>query len=391
MTDTHPPRTGLGLAVAAAAMLVVAGGGAFWYATQRNAAANPEAPADMTVSVGAETCDPRDITVPGGNRSFRIVNASDRPIEWEILDGVMVVAERENIAPGFRQTLTVQLAPGDYAITCGLLSNPRGTLHVTPSDEAAVAASEVTLRKFLGPLSEYRVYLVLQSAKAVKAAEALREAIAAGDLAAAQAAWKAARIPYRQIEPLASRMADLENAIDPNAVYLAGQEGDPGFTGYHRLEYGLFGQNSTDGLAPVADRLVADLTDLSARLKAVEIDPALLIGLPGAMAGQLATAHVPAGENRYAGNDLDELQASLDGIGKLTGLLRPVLAGVDPGLEGDIGAAQDKAERDLASLKQGDAWPAYDQVTDDRRQQLAGSLTALQTALDRMQPVIGIN
>ncbi|WP_207100832.1 iron uptake system protein EfeO [Paracoccus shandongensis] len=390
MTHT-PSRAGLGLAVAAAAMLAVTGGAAFWYATQRNAAANPEARADMTVTVGAETCDPQDITVPGGNRSFQIVNASDRPIEWEILNGVMVVAERENIAPGFRQTLTVQLAPGEYAITCGLLSNPRGTLHVTPSDEAMVAASEVTLRKFLGPLSEYRVYLVMESARAVKAAEALRDAIAAGDLAAAQAAWKAARIPYRHIEPLASRLADLENAIDPNAAYLAGQEDDPGFTGYHRLEYGLFGQNSTEGLGPVADRLVADLADLSGRLKGMTLDPALLIALPGAMAGQLATAHVPVGENRHAGNDLEELQASLDGIGKLTGLLRPVLAGVDPALEGDIAAAQDKAEQDLAGLRQGGAWPSYDQVPGDKRQALAGSLAALQTALDRMQPVIGIN
>ncbi|WP_347137483.1 iron uptake system protein EfeO [Paracoccus sp. SSK6] len=390
MTDMQP-HAGLGLAVAAAAMLAVAGGGAFWYATQKSAAAGRDAGADMTVSVGTRTCDPSTITVPGGRRSFQIVNASDRPIEWEILDGVMVVAERENIAPGFRQILTVQLVPGDYAITCGLLSNPRGTLHVTPSDEASAAASEVTLRKFLGPLSEYRVYMVMQSNAAVKAAETLRDAIAAGDLTAAMAAWKAARIPYRHLEPLASRISDLENAIDPSAAYLTGREDDPGFTGYHRLEYGLFRQNSTDGLGPVADRLVADLRELSARLKAMELDPALLIALPGAMAGQLATGPVPAGENLYAGNDLEEWQASLDGIGKLTGLLRGVLAGVDPALDRQIGAAQDKAEQDLASLKQGDTWPPYDQVPDDRRQQLAGSLSALQAALDKLQPAIGIN
>lgn len=386
-----PSRAGLGLSVAAAAMLAVAGGGAFWYATQKNTAANRGATADVTVSVGTKTCDPSDITVPGGNRSFQIVNASDRPIEWEILDGVMVVAERENIAPGFRQILTVQLAPGDYAITCGLLSNPRGTLHVTASDEAAQAASEVSLRKFLGPLSEYRVYLVMQANAAVKGAKALRTAIAAGDLPGAQAAWKAARIPYRHIEPLASRLSDLENAIDPNAAYLAGREEDPGFSGYHRLEYGLFGQNSTDGLVPVADRLVADLQDLSARLKAMELDPPLLTALPGAMAGQLATAHVPGGENLYAGSDLEEWQASLDGIGKLSGLLRSVVAGVDPDLDGDIAAAQARAEQDLAALRQGDAWPPYDQVPADRRQRLAGSLAALQTTLDRLQPVIGID
>ncbi|WP_295046678.1 iron uptake system protein EfeO [uncultured Paracoccus sp.] len=387
---TPPSRAGLGLATALSALLALAGGGAFWWATQRDAAADRPA-ADMTVSVGDRTCDPARITVAGGKRSFEILNASDRPIEWEILDGVMVVAERENIAPGYRQTLTVQLAPGDYAITCGLLSNPRGTLHVTASDEAAAAASQVTLRTFLGPLSEYRVYLVMQANAAVKTAQALRTAIAAGDLTAAQAAWRAARIPYRHVEPLAARLSDLENAIDPNAAYLAGRESDPGFSGYHRLEYGLFRQNSTEGLLPVADRLVADLEDLSARLKTVKLDPALLTALPGAMAGQLATAHVPAGENLYARNDLEELQASLEGIGKLSGLLRPVAAGVDPGLDRDIGAAQAQVDHDLAALRQGDGWPPYDQVPDDRRQHLAGSLTALQATLDRLQPVIGID
>lgn len=349
-------RPALGLAVAAAAMLAVAGGGAFWYATQKTAA-DRGAVADITVSVGTKTCQPADITVPGGHRSFQIVNASGRPIEWEILDGVMVVAERENIAPGFRQTLTVQLAPGDYAITCGLLSNPRGSLHVTASVEASVAASRVTLRKFLGPLSEYRVYLVTQTTAAVNGAKALRDAIAAGDLPGAQAAWKAARIPYRHVEPASWRVSDLENAIDPDPAYLAGRESDPAFTGYHRLEYGLFGQNSTEGLLPIADRLVADLQDLSARLKDMALDPALLAALPGAMAG----------------------------------LLRPVVAGVDPGLDGDIGAAQARAEQELAVLKQGGEWPAYDQVPADRRQHLAGSLTALQAALDKLPPVIGID
>ena len=79
----------------------------------------------------AEACEPNELTVPAGRRSFEIHNRSDRPVEWEILDGVMVVAERENIAPGLKSTLEARLRPGDYDITCGLLSNPRGGLHVT--------------------------------------------------------------------------------------------------------------------------------------------------------------------------------------------------------------------------------------------------------------------
>lgn len=382
------PSNGLYLAIAGAAVLVAAGGVAFWYATQQTAGS--QTAADQLVTVNATTCEPNAITVPGGRRSFEIVNASDRPIEWEILDGVMVVAERENIAPGFRATLEVQLRPGDYAITCGLLSNPRGTLSVTPSDEAAVAASEVTLRKFLGPLSEYRVYLVMQGNAAVKAAETLREAIASGDLEAARTAWRDARLPYRRIEPLAYRFSDLEERIDPRAAYLEKREQDPGFTGYHRLEYGLFARNSTEGLQPFADALVADLKELAGRLKQAPLDPGLLIEMPAESALQLAQAQVPKGENLYAGNDLQDLSAGLEGIAKLSDLLRQVVAGVDPALDTVIGQDLEAAQAQMqATAAQGHA--TYGDVPRAEREKLSAALTQLSESLRKLQPAIGMN
>ena len=381
---TGTPSRMIYLAIAGSACLVALGAGAFWYATTRQPA--QASAADRLVTVDARSCVPNEITVPGGRRSFEILNSSDRPIEWEILNGVMVVAERENIAPGFRTTLVADLAPGSYEMTCGLLSNPRGRLIVTASDEATTAASEVTLRKFLGPLSEYRVYLVMQGNQAVKKAEALRDAVAAGDLDAARAAWREARLPYRRVEPLAYRLSDLENAIDPHAAYLAGREEDPAFTGYHRLEYGLFQQNSTDGLQPFADRLVEDLKTLSARLKEMPLDPQLLIALPGDMAQQIATGQIPEGENSYAGNDAEDLAASLEGITKLTDLLGQVTASVDPALDEEIGQALQKSRDGVAAL--GDV-ASYAEVPAATRSALAQDLLGLADSLSRLQPVIG--
>ena len=65
------------------------------------------------------------LTVQPGKTVFKIKNASSRAIEWEILQGYMVVEERENIIPGFVQNLTATLMPGEYGMTCGLLSNPQ--------------------------------------------------------------------------------------------------------------------------------------------------------------------------------------------------------------------------------------------------------------------------
>ncbi len=134
-------QVGLALAV----LLLLAAGAAFYYASRvSDKARHANADGKIRVAINARNCEPNELTVPAGRSVFEIVNQSDRTVEWEILDGVMVLEERENIAPGFRQMITAKLAPGEYQITCGLLSNPRGKLTVTPS--AVSEAERVSCR-----------------------------------------------------------------------------------------------------------------------------------------------------------------------------------------------------------------------------------------------------
>jgi iron uptake system EfeUOB component EfeO/EfeM len=141
-------------------------------------------------------------------------------VEWEILDGVLVIEERENIAPGLSQVINATLNPGDYAITCGLLSNPRGKLHVTPTAESeAKAKARPSMVAFIGPLSEFRVYLSSQSNALIKAVEALSQAISSGDLAQAQALYVPAREAYQRLAPAAQRLGELDNTLNARADY----------------------------------------------------------------------------------------------------------------------------------------------------------------------------
>ncbi len=381
------PRA-LRFAVPAAAALAVAGGVAFYAASQMRGA--PSDPGAIQIALTAKACEPNELTVPAGKRSFAILNRSDRPVEWEILDGVLVVAERENIAPGLTSALDVRLQPGDYAITCGLTSNPRGVLHVTADGATDQPGKTPDIRAFIGALSEYKVYLILQSGEMVSAAKALAAAIQAGDLAQARALYAAARAPYKRIEPAASRFADLTNAINPVADYLGGREADPAFTGYHRIAYGLFGGGDTAQLPAVVDRLVADLSELKTRLGAVKLAPADLADSAARIAGQLADGRIAQGEDRYAGTDLADIAANLDGIGKLVGLLRPVVNVAAPGAMAAVDAKFAAATQALSALKQGDAWPAYDTVSASQRKALADVFKALAEALGAVNGAIGI-
>ena len=160
---TAPSARLMYLGVAGAAGLVLVAGAAFYFATLKTH--GEMSSGAVQVAITSKACEPNAISVLAGERTFEIANKSDRPVEWEILDGVMVVAERENIAPSFKQTLKVRLAPGDYEVTCGLLSNPRGTLRVGHSEEANATPARATMRNFQGR------YRNINSTSAAKAAQ----------------------------------------------------------------------------------------------------------------------------------------------------------------------------------------------------------------------------
>lgn len=384
------PSSGLMyLGVAGAAALVLIGGAAFYIATK--ATRHDKAETAIAVAVTSKACEPNALSVPAGETTFEILNTSERPVEWEILNGVMVIAERENIAPSFKQTLKVRLAPGTYEVTCGLLSNPRGTLHVTPSQEAGVQPAKATMRTLLGPLSEYKFYLGRQSAAAARDAKELAAAIKAGDLAKAQVLYIAAHQPYKRIEPVVYRFSDLQNTIDPVADYFEKRDEDPAFIGYRRIAHGLFVTKSLDGLGPVADRLVADLTTLDERVKAMKVTPEVLIDTAANFTTQLSRDRLPAQKNDGTETEISDLEANLDGIGKIVGLLMPVVTPVNPNLAQKIDATFAATKDEVAKQKSDAAAASQASADSSKRKNLAAAFANLADALNELPSAIGIN
>lgn len=387
-----PPRA-LRWAVAGSVIVMIAAGGLFYYASQLAAAKRKVHGNEVTVTIHPHSCEPNALTVPAGFNSFRIVNASERAVEWEILDGVLVVEERENIAPGLSQVINATLAPGDYAITCGLLSNPRGTLHVTPT-----AASEASARArpamvaFIGPLSEFRVYLSSQGNVLIKAVDALSQAIATGDLAQAQALYVPAREAYQRLAPAAQRLAELDNSINARADYFEKREQDPGFIGFHRLEYGLFEQRSTQGLTPIAQQLQANSVLLKQQLLAQSLPPEQLVSIVARTLHNLADTRAGSGEEeRYSHIDLNGFAANLQVTHKVVDLLRPLLTKNNADLLRTIDDASAALDAELDGLKTAQGFNTYDTLNAGQRQQISHKAKALADALDGIDPALGLS
>ncbi|WP_238481532.1 iron uptake system protein EfeO [Pseudochrobactrum algeriensis] len=384
------PSSGLmKLAVAGSAVLAVAAGGLFYYATiTKNTVGNEKL---IPIEVGAKACEPMNLTLPSGFHSFEIHNRSDRPVEWEILDGVMVVEERENIIPGMKSVLRAQLLPGEYEITCGLLSNPRGKLTVTPSEhsKAAVAAKPDT-RAFIGMLSEYKVFLVMQSNAALKNTQALQAAIAAGNVQAARAAFSQAREAYERTDVLSGRFSDLASKIDPLANYLEKREEDPAFTGFHRIEYGLWAQNSTAGLDIFASQLATDLTELKERLKTTKLTPDMLLRSLATYLNQQAEGAVIAGDNAYSHLDLADLTAKLDGAEKILTLLKPLSEKPAASETQNALFALQDVRQELTTLSAGNPERSYAEIDDAARRALAEKVRTLSQKITALMSAIGL-
>ena len=387
-----PPRA-LRWAVAGSVIVMIAAGGLFYYASQLAAAKRKTHNDQVTVTIHPHSCEPNALTVPAGLNSFRIANASERAVEWEILDGVLVVEERENIAPGLSQVINATLAPGDYAITCGLLSNPRGTLHVTPTAASEASANaRPSMVAFIGPLSEFRVYVSRQSSVLIKAVDALSQAIGAGDLEQAQALYTPARVAYQRLAPAAQRLAELDNAINARADYFEKRESDPGFTGFHRLEYGLFDQRSTEGLAPIAQRLQADTVQLKQQLLAQSLPPEQLVSIVARTLHNLADTRADSGEEeRYSHIDLNGFAANLEATRKVVDLLRPLLTKKNPDLQRNIDSASASLEAELNGLKTSQGYRTYDRVSAEQRQHISNKAKVLADELDGIDPALGLS
>ncbi|WLH70872.1 iron uptake system protein EfeO [Pseudomonas sp. FP2309] len=387
-----PPRA-LRWAVAGSVVVMIAAGGLFYYASQLAAGKRQANSNEIAVTIHGHACEPNALTVPAGRASFRIINRSERAVEWEILDGVLVVEERENIAPGLSQVINANLLPGDYAITCGLLSNPRGTLHVTPTAESdAQAKAKPSMVAFIGPLSEFRVYLSGQGSALVKAATALQQAIDAGDLAQAQALYVPARAAYQRLAAASQRLATLDNAINARADYFEKREQDPAFSGFHRLEYGLFQQRSLDGLAPIAQRLVTDVTTLKQQLLAQSLPPEQLVGIVVRNLNSLADVRALSGEEeRYSHTDLNDFAANLQAAHKVVELMRPLLAKSAADLLPKVDSALAAFDAQLQGFNVGTGYASYDSVTADQRKQIADKAKALAVALDGIDPALGLS
>ena len=354
------------------------------------AAATANADGSFNIAVNDHACDPMELTVPSGQVVFNIKNNSTRKLEWEILKGVMVVDERENIAPSLSDKMTVTLLPGEYEMTCGLLNNPRGKLVVTDSGFKE-AAGEANMEKLAQPLADYKVYVQNEAAQLVTKTTAFVEAVKAGRTEDAKAMFADVRTHYERIEPIAELFNELDPAIDARADDFKDQEQDPGFGGFHRIEHALWTLNTTKGMEPIADKLLADVQKLKQEIDILTFPPSKVVGGAAVLIEEVANSKISGEEDRYSHTDLSDFQANMDGAQKIVDLFRPLIAEKNKALLDKIDANMKQVHEVLAKYRDGKGFQTYDKLSETDRKALQAPINALAEDLAKLRGTLGLN
>jgi iron uptake system component EfeO len=254
---------------------------------------------------------------------------------------------------------------------CGAGDDNRAVQPLDPRTTAAVEQYE-------GFVSEQADQLLARTTTFVTA-------VKAREVEAARAAYPLARGPWERIEPVAESFGDLDPRIDGREdVVEDGQE----FTGFHRLEKDLW----VDGLQPdsgaVADRLLADVKEIVARAKAVELAPDQLAGGAKGLLDEVATGKITGEEDRYSHTDLYDFDENVRGSKAVIDALRPVLQDRDPQLLTEVDARFAALDAELEKHRTDKGFALYTSLSKDEVKELSVALDALSEPIARVSGVV---
>ncbi|CAN7200939.1 peptidase M75 family protein [Microbacterium sp. LjRoot45] len=373
----------------------------------------------LTVTSTDTSCDVSTGTATSGTLTFQVANDSSQVSEFYLLadDGLRIVGEVENIAPGASRTLTVVAQPGEYFTLCkpGMVGEGVGRAGFTVSGEAVAATGDDAEQKQQA-VDLYAAFVKDQVEQLVPAVDEFVAAYESGDDETARTQFPQVRAFYERIEPVAESLGDLDPRIDYREVDAVAEGLD--WTGFHRIEKDLWVPEkdalNADGETPAwqdwapstdaeraafGDQLIADVAELNDYVHSTDFQAALdAQGVAGisngaiALLDEVATGKITGEEDWWSGTDLWDFAANVEGSKMAFSLVEDfAVATGDEGatLAQQIDEGYDALEESLAthgSLT--DGFVAYGELTDADKRELTDLLNALAEPLSQLTSTV---
>lgn len=227
-------------------------------------------------------------------------------------------------------------------------------------------------------IEPYRAAVLAEVAALQSASRTLTDAVRAGDVAAAKAAYQPAHRQYVALEPLAE---DIDLRIDGRT-----DTGDARFTGFHRIEKALWADGSLAGMGGYANALDLDVLALRQVVGRASFRPVDVATMANDWLTACMVTMVTGNEERYVHTDLDDLATAVGAARGAYTAVRPVVA--DPGLTATLDTRFAAATAALDGYRRGPGYLDYTSVTATERRQLVTVLDALAEPVSQLAAAI---
>jgi len=231
-----------------------------------------------------------------------------------------------------------------------------------------------------GVSNQYREFAIGEIEEFVKATEQFTSAVKNGELDKAKEIYGPARMHYERAEPIAEVFGELDPKIDARE----GDVPEAEWGGYHRIEKGLWEENTTKGYEQYADQLMKDVNLLRAKVDTVEVTPELLITGAVDLLNEVSTSKVTGEEDRYSHTDLYDFAANVEGAEKIFQLLEPAVKEKDADLSKEIQDRFNNVYSLLNQHKKGEGYNLYTELTEAQVKDLSQAIDALAEPLSQI-------
>jgi iron uptake system component EfeO len=288
-----------------------------------------------TISLNNASCGGTWTLAKPGWHTFDLYNANNVGGEVDLVDPKTggVYAEVDQLGPGTTQTMSLDVGSGKYAFRCLFDDTDpmTGSTVTVPGHVKGFAATvPVSFNDLLGPDKAYQAYVEAGLKTLVGQTQTLNSDVQHGNLAAARRDWLPAHLQYETLGAAYDAFGNFDDEIDGRADALGVT--NPQWTGFYRLEYGLWHGQPASELAPYASKLAADVQALLAAWPTMEI-PLIDIGLRTHEIMENALEFQLTGHDDYgSGTTLATVLANIQGDRELLSLLHPLLVSRYPGL-----------------------------------------------------------
>ena len=345
------------------------------------------ASAASSVTVSRTNCAPEWSTAATGTQTITVTNNSGLAGEVNLDNAAgAVVGELETIGPGTSAPLTATLGAGTYTFRClmgslaATLSQPVTISAGTGETVAApVAVKPVTVSDLTPSNKLYQGYAAGQLAGLATTVTAIQSDLCRGNIPQAKKDWLTAQLDWERVGASYGSFGDLGRAVDGLPDGLPDGVNDKGFTGLHRLEYGLWHGQPAAELLPVADTLAKNVATVEKNLTTDDLagDPTQLPLRAHEIIEDALRDHLSAIDDEGAGAAYAMTYADTQVDKVVLGYLANLVDERKPGLVATADSQLAALQSALLATEANGQWQSLAAVSLEQRQQVNAATGAL--------------